>query len=47
MGRLPATGLILPSIDLFLAALFGWAFVSLGRCAARDTRGSPREMGAS
>jgi hypothetical protein len=31
LQRLPATGLVLPSIDLLLAALFVWAYVNLGR----------------
>ncbi len=37
LQRLPASGLVLPSIDLLLAALFIWAFVSLGRQS--DSRG--------
>jgi hypothetical protein len=31
LQRLPASGLVLPSIDLLLAALFIWAYFSLGR----------------
>jgi hypothetical protein len=38
LQRLPATGLVLPSIDLLLAALFVWAYVSLGRQASSSVR---------
>ena len=31
LHRLPASGVILPSIDLLLAGFFGWAYVALGR----------------
>jgi hypothetical protein len=31
LRRLPAEGVILPSVDLLLAALFVWAYVALGR----------------
>jgi hypothetical protein len=31
LGRAPAERLVLPSVDLLLAALFIWAFVALGR----------------
>jgi hypothetical protein len=42
LHRLPPAGLILPSIDLILAALFAWAYVALGRrqtTMAEATRG--------
>jgi hypothetical protein len=35
-GRLAARNIILPSIDLILAALFAWAYVALGSHARRD-----------
>jgi hypothetical protein len=43
LHRLPPAGLILPSIDLLLAAVFVWAYVALGRQtpmseATRDPR---------
>jgi hypothetical protein len=38
LQRLPASGLVLPSIDLVLAALFVWAYVSLGRQASSWAR---------
>jgi hypothetical protein len=34
LQRLPAVGVVLPSIDLLLASLFVWAYVALGRHAA-------------
>ena len=33
LHRLPRAGLVLPSIDLVLAALFAWVYVALGRQA--------------
>jgi hypothetical protein len=33
LERLPASSVVLPSIDLVLAALFVWAYVALGRHA--------------
>jgi hypothetical protein len=38
LQRLRASGLVLPSIDLLLAALFVWAYVSLGRPATAPPR---------
>jgi hypothetical protein len=37
-GRLAARNVVLPSIDLVLAALFVWAYVALGAIAAADAR---------
>jgi hypothetical protein len=36
-GQLAARSIVLPSIDLALAALFAWAYVALGSHAARDS----------
>jgi hypothetical protein len=34
LKRLPAAGVVLPSIDLLLAVLFVWAYLALGRQAS-------------
>jgi hypothetical protein len=35
-GRLAARSVVLPSVDLLLAALFAWAYVALGAHAQHD-----------
>ena len=46
VGRVPATRIILPSIDLLLALLFVWAYVALGRQVAAQP-GESRQSGAN
>jgi hypothetical protein len=41
LKRLPAASVALPSIDLFLAGLFVWAYVTLGRQAPAAGAASP------
>lgn len=38
LGRLTAQNLVLPAIDLILAALFAWAYVALRRYGLPDAR---------
>jgi hypothetical protein len=38
-GRLAARNVVLPSIDLLLAALFAWAYIALGSHSPSDSHG--------